>query len=74
LKRLNVTNAVAGAAFYPACPFSASILAHSAELGDPIPPGATRYYMTYFRDPSLVFCAFPNGDTFNASNAIALTW
>jgi Tol biopolymer transport system component len=74
LKRLNVTNAVAGAAYYPACPFGASILAHSAELGDPIPPGATRYYMTYFRDPSPGFCPFPAGDTFNSSNAIALTW
>ena len=72
LLRLNVTNASNGDAYYPACPFPASILARSAELGDPIAPGATRYYMTYFRDPSAVFC--PAGGTFNASNAIALTW
>lgn len=74
LKRLNVANAVAGSAYFPACPFPLSIPARSAQLGDPIAPGAIRHYMTYYRDPSSSFCPAPLGNTWNGSQAITLTW
>jgi hypothetical protein len=50
------------------------ITVQSAALGDPIAPGSTRYYFTYYRDPSSSFCAAPTGGTFNASSAFAITW
>ncbi len=49
-----------------------AVSARSAALGDPIPSGATRYYMTYYQDPSASFCA--TGGTFNASNTISIVW
>ena len=51
-----------------------SITARSAALGDPIPSGGVRHYMTYYRDPSAAFCAAPAGSTFNSSNALSITW
>ena len=38
------------------------------------PPGATRYYQTYYRDPSAVFCAAPAGDTWNVTNGQVVVW
>jgi hypothetical protein len=51
-----------------------SIKAQSALLGDTIAPGSTRYYQVYYRDPEPSFCSAPQGDTFNASNALAIGW
>ena len=51
-----------------------SISARSAEFGDTLLPGDVRYYQIYYRDPNPRFCAGPDGDTFNVSNALAVTW
>jgi hypothetical protein len=51
-----------------------SITARSAALGDPIAPGATRYYQTYYRDPNLAFCPPPQGDSWNVTNGIKVVW
>ena len=73
LKRLYARNAVAGHVFAPH-PGDPSITARSTALGDPIPSGGIRYYMTYYRDASASFCPSPPGGTFNASNALSITW
>ncbi|MFN0007581.1 MAG: hypothetical protein ACKVXR_06700 [Planctomycetota bacterium] len=51
-----------------------SITARSAQMGDPIAPGSTRYYMTYYRDGVAGFCPSPMGSTFNGSNGWAILW
>jgi hypothetical protein len=51
-----------------------SISTRSAALGDPLFPGASRYYQTYYRDPHLAFCAAPQGDAWNVSNGVKITW
>jgi hypothetical protein len=51
-----------------------SIQARSAALGDPLAPGATRYYQVEYRDPNPRFCPAPQGSTFNASNGLVLVW
>jgi hypothetical protein len=75
LKRLYAHNASGGAVHAPdAGAGDLPITTRSAALGDPIAPGSTRYYQTYYRDPSASFCPSPMGNTFNASNAVAITW
>jgi hypothetical protein len=69
LERLYVEHASNGAFSVPH-PGDPSISARSAELGDPIPFGATRAYQVYYRDADLAFC--PGG--FNASNAVSIAW
>jgi probable HAF family extracellular repeat protein len=73
LRRLYSANAVAGSVSAPPAGGS-SVSARSAELGDPIPNGATRVYLTYYRDPDAAFCPPPAGDTWNASNAVRIVW
>ena len=73
LKRLSSKNAVSGVVTYPGAG-DPSISARSATLGDPIPTGGTRVYMTYYRDSSLTFCPAPTGNTFNSTQAILLVW
>jgi plastocyanin len=73
LKRIAVNNATNGEAYYPH-PGEDSIGARSAALGDPIAPGSTRWYQTYYRDPNLAFCAAPTGSSFNVSNGITIVW
>jgi probable HAF family extracellular repeat protein len=73
LLRLASKNAAGGTVQYPG-PSDPSITARLAALGFPIPSGATRYYQTYYRDPSTTFCPAPPGDTFNISNGVAITW
>ena len=73
LKRIAVKTAVSGRAFYPDVG-DASISARSAALGDPIAPGSSRYYQSYYRDASATFCPAPSGDVFNSSSGIAITW
>jgi len=51
-----------------------SVTARSAALGDVIPPGATRYYQTYYRDASATFCPNPPGDTFNVTDGLIVVW
>ncbi len=73
LKRLYVKNAVAGTASAPAAG-DPSVSAQSALLGDPIAPGTSRWYQTYYRDPNLGFCAAPQGNSFNVSSGLQLAW
>jgi len=73
LKRLYSRSASGGQAVAPG-PGDLSVTARSAQLGDPIPPGGVRHYMTYYRDPSASFCPDPPGSTFNGSNAVSIAW
>jgi subtilase family serine protease len=70
LKRLFTHNASSGNVSAPSGA-DPSISVQSANLGAPIPPGAARYYQTYYRDPSLSFCS---GLGFNVTNAIKVQW
>ena len=70
LKRIGVKNASSGSASYPQAG-DPSITTQSANLGDPIPPGGTRYYTAYYRDPSTTFCP---PATFNAAQGLTIVW
>lgn len=71
LKRLYVKNATAGAVDAPG-PGDLSISARSAQLGDTITSGTSRWYQAYYRDSNAGFC--PSGSTYNISNAIQVNW
>ena len=73
LKRIGVETATAGFVTFPG-PGDPAIRTQSAALGDPIPPGATRWYQTYYRDVAGAFCPAPAGAGWNASNGIAVVW
>ena len=73
LKRLFVKNASGGTASAPGAG-DPSISAQSAALGDPFGPGAVRIYQVYYRDPDLVFCPNPPGNSWNVSNGLRVTW
>jgi len=73
LKRIASKNAVGGVVSYPGAG-DPSISVRSAALGDPIPAGAIRVYMTYYRDSNQTFCPAPLGNTFNSTQAILLVW
>jgi len=73
LKRLYTKSASSGAVSAPA-PGDPPVTARSAAAGDPIPSGATRYYQTYYRDGDPSFCPSPQGNTFNITNGLFITW
>jgi hypothetical protein len=73
LERLFVEGAMSGATQAPE-PGDPSITARSAALGDPIAPGSTRYYQSYYRDPDLAFCPAPMGDAWNVTNGVRIVW
>lgn len=73
LKRLYVKSAIGGVATAPQTG-DPSITTRSAAAGDPLAPGAVRYYQTYYRDPDPAFCPTPPGNTFNSSNGRIITW
>jgi hypothetical protein len=73
LLRLSYKTASDGASSYPVGA-DPSITARCAALGFPIPPGATRIYQVQYRDPDPAFCPMPTGSTFNATNAVLITW
>ena len=50
-----------------------TVSTQSANLGDPIAPGSTRYYMAYYRDPIVLGGCAANA-TFNATNALQVAW
>ena len=73
LKRLYVKNASGGSTSAPQAG-DPSITIRSAALGDPIAPGSTRYYQTYYRDPNLAFCPQPHGDSWNVTGGVTIHW
>ncbi len=50
-----------------------TISAQSSALGDPIAAGSPRFYMAYYRDPTVLGSCAANL-TFNAANAVGVTW
>jgi hypothetical protein len=68
LLRLYSKNAVGGTVAAPGGG-DPSIKTQSATLGDVIPPGATRFYQVYYRDP-----ASASGLNFNVGNALEILW
>ena len=70
LKRLYVKNASGGAVSAPAIG-DPSITVRSAQLGDTIPAGGTRYYQVYYRDPNTGWCP---SLTFNVTNGVRIGW
>ena len=73
LKRLYVKSASGGAANAPQAG-DPSVSTQSANLGDPIAPGSSRWYQAYYRDANATFCPAPTGNTFNISNAVQVNW
>ena len=73
LKRLYVLNAVGGVVQVPP-PGGPPLSARAAQLGDQIPPGASRVYQTYYRDPQIAFCPAPAGNTWNVSSGLRIVW
>lgn len=73
LKRLYSHGASGGAVLAPQGA-DVPVSVQSANLGDAIPSGATRYYQVYYRDPNTGFCANPPGNTWNVTNAWSIVW
>ena len=73
LRRLYAKNASGGVAVAPEAGED-PITVRSAALGDPLAPGDVRVYQVYYRDPALAFCPAPQGDAWNVTNALRITW
>jgi hypothetical protein len=74
LKRLFTKTAVAGSITAP--DFGAgdpTVSARSAARGDVIQSGQSRWYLVYYRDPT-VFGGCPASSTFNATQTGQVTW
>jgi Tol biopolymer transport system component len=74
LKRLFAKIAVAGSVTVP--DFAAgepTVSARSAALGDVIQPGESRYYLVFYRDPT-VLDGCPASSTFNATQTGRVDW
>lgn len=52
-------------------PGDPSLSARSTTVGDPLVPGAVRWYQMYYRDENPGFCT---PDTFNASSGLRIPW
>jgi hypothetical protein len=72
LKRLYHHTAAGGVATAPTGA-DVSVHAASAALGDVIMPGQVRYYMAYYRDPT-VLGGCPMASTFNGTQGGAVLW
>lgn len=48
-----------------------SITAQSGLLGDPIAPGSTRWYPTWYRDANAAFCT---SALWNVTSGVRITW
>jgi subtilase family serine protease len=70
LERLYTKHASGGTVTAPGAG-DPSITTQSAALGDTIPPGTSRYYQVYYRDPNLTFCT---GLGFNVTNGMRVVW
>jgi len=75
LLRLGAKNATEGASIFPdASAGDPTITARCAALGFPIAPGTTRVYQVQYRDPNPGFCVPAPVGTFNATNAVVISW
>lgn len=72
LKRLYAKTASGGSVSAPVGS-DPRVWARSAALGDLIAAGSTRYYLVYYRDPT-VLGGCPSASTFNATQSGAITW
>lgn len=72
LKRLFAHNAVAGVVVAPVGG-DPSVSVRSAALGDVIVAGTSRYYQTYYRDPTVLGGCSPFS-TFNVTQAESVVW
>lgn len=74
LKRLGLKFNTGGASSY-GFPADQPVSQRSAALGDTIPPGSTRFYQTYYRDPIVFGCLVgPGGATYNISCGRRMLW
>ncbi|MBK7642120.1 MAG: PD40 domain-containing protein [Planctomycetes bacterium] len=73
LKRLYIASAVGQDASMPTG-FSLPLGLRSAQLGDPIAHGTSRFYQAWYRDANASFCAAPLGGTSNISNGVQIDW
>jgi len=73
LLRLYVKSAVAGVAVAPTGA-DASVHNRSAQLGDVLSAGATRFHQVHYRDPIVRLPCDPTLDTFNTSQGTSVTW
>ena len=74
LKRLYIKNAVGGSITAPAG-LEPPVSVRSAALGQPIPPGSTRFYMVYYRDGQIFGCPpSPGTATFNGTSGRSVKW
>jgi hypothetical protein len=74
LKRLYTKSAVGGSITAPQLDAGdLSVSARSAATGDPILAGESRWYLVYYRDPTVLGgCA--STSTFNATQTGAVVW
>jgi Tol biopolymer transport system component len=72
LKRLYTKTAVNGSISAPGAGDPAVSL-RSAQLGDALQPGSTRWYLVYYRDP-IVLGSCPVTSTFNATQTGSIAW
>jgi N-acetylneuraminic acid mutarotase len=72
LKRLYAHNAVGGVVSAPVGS-DPSVTTQSANLGDPIAPGSTRYYAVYYRDPNVQGSCSALA-TFSISNGLSVLY
>ena len=74
LKRLYVKPAVGGGIVAPDLPGGdPGVSARSAALGDPIQAGESRWYLVYYRDPT-VLGGCPSASSFNATQTGRVDW
>jgi len=73
LKRLYTKSASAGSVTVPSAG-DGSVSSRSAAKADGLHAGSARYYQVYYRDPNASFCPAPTGNTWNVSNALAVSW
>jgi hypothetical protein len=72
LLRLYIQAAVGGSITVPG-PGELSVSAQATSLGDTILSGTVRYYMAYYRDPT-VLGGCPSTSTFNGTPTLEVTW
>ena len=73
LKRLYVGPASAGSITRPGSG-DLDVHSRSAALGDPLAPGVTRYYFSYYRDPLAAGPCSSSASTFNSTQAGEVLW